>query len=177
MVLRHAPERIGLELNKEGYADVEDLLSKMNSRGDNIDIKTLTHIVATNPKKRFAFNADKTMIRANQGHSITIDHGFKPIVPPEILYHGTGQQSVPSILKNGIDKRKRHHVHLSLDIDSALKVGQRHGKPVILAIKALEMNHNGHEFYLSENDVWLTDYVPAEYINREGEEGLGLLEL
>jgi putative RNA 2'-phosphotransferase len=171
MILRHAPEKIDIELNTEGFADVEELLLKMNSKGEQIDFKTLESIVNTNAKKRFAFNSDKSMIRAKQGHSIKIDHGFKSTVPPEILYHGTGQKSVASILKNGIDKRNRHHVHLSFDIDTAKKVGQRHGKPIILEIKALKMNRNGHEFYLSDNNVWLTEFVPIEYINKNKNDG------
>lgn len=171
MILRHAPEKIDIKLNSEGFADVEELLLKMNSNREAIDFNTLEYIVNTNAKKRFAFNSDKSMIRANQGHSIEIDHRFKSKVPPEILYHETGQQSVESIIKTGIDKRSRHHVHLSTDIDTATKVGQRHGKPVILEIRALEMTRNGYEFYLSDNNVWLTEFVPNEYINRYENDG------
>jgi putative RNA 2'-phosphotransferase len=166
LVLRHTPEKIGLELDSAGWASVDALLSKMNAKGEQINLKSLQYIVETNNKKRFAFNSNKTKIRANQGHSIEVEHGFESVIPPEILYHGTGEKSVTSILKNGIDKRNRHHVHLSADTNTAKNVGQRHGKPIILEICTQKMKENGHEFYLTENDVWLTEYVPIEYIRK-----------
>ncbi|WBX77670.1 RNA 2'-phosphotransferase [Tenacibaculum ovolyticum] len=165
LILRHAPEKIGIELDAAGWTSVADLLLKMNSNKQVIDFEILQFIVETNKKKRFGFNADKTKIRANQGHSIDIDHGFKSITPPEILYHGTGEKSVASILKTGIEKRNRHHVHLSANKETALKVGQRQGKPVILEIMSLKMAENGHVFYRSENNVWLTDFIPTEFIS------------
>ena len=171
LVLRHSPEKIDLELDSAGWANVDDLLTKMNSNGQSINFDILQFIVETNKKKRFAFNSDKTKIRANQGHSIKIEHGFESITPPEILYHGTGKKSIESILRTGIEKRDRHHVHLSADKETALKVGQRHGKPVILEIMSLKMNENGHKFYMSENNVWLTDFVPTEFINDKNNNG------
>ncbi len=164
LILRHNPEKIGLELDSAGWTNVDDLLTKMNSNGQSINFDILEFIVKTNEKKRFGFNSDKTQIRANQGHSIKIEHEFKSIIPPEILYHGTGEKSIESILNIGIEKRNRHHVHLSADKVTAMKVGQRHGKPVVLEILAMKMTKNGHEFYMSENNVWLTDFVPKEFI-------------
>ena len=171
MVLRHKPQKIGLELDAAGWANVGDLLVKMNSNGQSITFEILVHIVETNEKKRFGFNSDKTEIRANQGHSIEVEHGFKPINPPVILYHGTGEKSVENILKTGIQKRNRHHVHLSEDKETAIKVGQRHGKPVVLEVQSLKMTQDGHEFYKSENNVWLTDFVPATFIITENNNG------
>jgi len=147
-----------------GWADIPDLIEKMTAAGLPIDFDTLKHIVDTSEKKRFTFNLELTKVRANQGHSIEIEHGFEAKKPPEILYHGTGQKSLASIRETGIDKRKRHHVHLSADQETALTVGQRHGNPVILKIMAMQMKEKGHIFYLSENHVWLTDFVPAEFI-------------
>lgn len=164
LILRHRPEVIGITLDESGWANVKELIEKMNATGDKISFETLNYIVETNAKKRFAFNPDKTKIRANQGHSITVDHNFKALTPPEFLFHGTGEQFVTSILKQGILKRQRHHVHLSLDKETAYKVGQRHGKPVILKIEALKMYEAGFSFYRSENNVWLTNYVPVEFI-------------
>ena len=121
-------------------------------------------MVETNNKKRFSFNPDKTKIRANQGHSVAIDLGLQPQAPPQILYHGTGENAVNSILKNGLDKRKRHHVHLSTDTRTALEVGKRHGKAVVFQVDAAAMHQHGLVFYLSENNVWLTEQVPAKYL-------------
>ncbi len=165
LVLRHRPEKIGLELDPQGWAEVNPLIDKLNAHGLMVSRKILEEVVATNPKKRFALNDDQTKIRANQGHSIQIDHGFKPTEPPEILYHGTAQKFLKSILATGIQKRNRHHVHLSADLDTATNVGQRHGKVVILHVRALEMHKAGAEFYLSENGVWLTDEVKVAYID------------
>lgn len=166
LVLRHKPEEIGLELDSQGWADVQDLLVKMNAKRKNINFETLEDIVATNNKKRFAFNDDKTLIRASQGHSVTIELGYEPKMPPEILYHGTASKNVDGIYELGIKKGSRHHVHLSKDIKTASAVGQRHGKPVIFEIAAQEMHKEGYLFYESENGVWLTEEVPVRFLRK-----------
>lgn len=124
----------------------------------------LEYVVGTNSKKRFAFSNDKRKIRASQGHSIGIDLGYEPKMPPEILYHGTATNYIGSILKSGLNKRKRTHIHLSVDWETAKRVGERHGKPVVFAVAAGKMNEAGHVFYLSENGVWLTETVPAAFL-------------
>jgi len=154
-------------MDAQGWANVDSLIEKLNANGLTVNREVLEEVVATNPKKRFALTEDHTKIRANQGHSIQIDHGFKPVEPPERLYHGTAKKSVESILASGIQKRNRHHVHLSADTPTATNVGSRHGKPVILNIRALDMYKAGFEFFLSENGVWLTDEVPPTYVSTE----------
>ncbi|GAA5091776.1 RNA 2'-phosphotransferase [Chryseobacterium ginsengisoli] len=168
LVLRHKPEIINLNLDENGWTDVDELItkSKRDSYG-GFTFEELDEIVETNDKKRFIFNEDKTRIRANQGHSIDIDLALKPQQPPEFLYHGTAESNIDSILEKGIEKRNRQHVHLSQNKETATKVGMRHGKPVILIIKTKEMFDNGIEFYLSENNVWLTDFVDAKYIQND----------
>ena len=165
LVLRHKPEVIGLNLDENGWADVEELQEKCAKQNRDFSLKELDEIVETNDKKRFIFNEDKTRIRANQGHSIDIDLALKPQQPPEFLYHGTAEANLTSIFEKGIEKRSRQHVHLSQDKETATKVGIRHGKPLILIIKTKEMYDDGIEFYLSENNVWLTDFVNAKYIS------------
>nr|WP_219928809.1 RNA 2'-phosphotransferase [Flavobacterium album] len=165
-ILRHNPDAIGMTLDANGWADVALLLEKMNKSGTKIDAALLDHVVATNSKKRFAFNEAKDMIRARQGHSVEIELGYEPLTPPEILYHGTAAKNIDAILQEGIRKGSRHHVHLSLDKDTAANVGGRHGKPVILEVMALQMHNDGYEFFISENGVWLTDNVPAGYVRQ-----------
>lgn len=165
LVLRHQPETIGIELDENGWADVAELLAKLNANGININSATLTDVVITNNKQRFSFNATLDKIRANQGHSIEVHLDYTSQQPPEILFHGTGEKFVGSIMKSGIEKRNRHHVHLSNDFETAYTVGQRHGKPIVLEILAAQMYADSYKFYLSENGVWLTDYVPVNYIN------------
>jgi len=164
LVLRHQPQAIGLQLDENGWANVQELITKMNDNGTSVDMATLTIAVEKNDKKRFTFNEDKTMIRANQGHSIAVDLNLKPAVPPDTLYHGTADRFVESILKEGLKKQQRQHVHLSSQQQTAKTVGSRHGKPVILFINAKAMIQNGHTFYLSDNNVWLVDTVPVKYI-------------
>ena len=168
-ILRHSPESIGINLDTNGWANVDELLAKTNSQVKNIDIKYLEFVVDTDSKKRFSFNKEKTKIRANQGHSLNINLDYRPSVPPEFLYHGTALKNMESILKNGIEKSARQHVHLSMDRSTAMKVGQRHGKPIVLKILSEIMNAAGYEFYLSKNNIWLTEYVPAAYINKTNE--------
>ena len=167
LVLRHKPETIGLELDQQGYAEVDLLIKKMNQYGKNIDLETLQYIVATNNKKRYAFNEAGDKIRANQGHSIKVDLGYTPQTPPAILYHGSARRFVSSIFNTGLDKRKRHHVHLSADLKTASKVGQRHGQLVIFEVLAKEMHEAGFSFYVSTNGVWLTDKVPVQYLRSQ----------
>src|SRR5690606_3175648 len=137
-----------------------ELIRKINSHGINLDRDILNHIVATNSKKRFAFNGSQEKIRASQGHSIEIELGYTSQKPPLILFHGTGERFVESILKTGLEKRERQHVHLSRDLETAIQVGQRHGKPCVFRVLAEKMFNSNFQFYLSENGVWLADHVP-----------------
>lgn len=166
LVLRHQPETINIQLDDNGWTDVDVLIAQMNKTGPFVSREVLHYIVDTNSKKRFAFNSDKTKIRASQGHSIEVELGYEPKEPPAILYHGTAEASLAFIFKTGLEKRSRHHVHLSADTETAVKVGQRHGNPVVLLVAAQEMSANGYQFFLSENNVWLTDHVPVKYLSR-----------
>ena len=164
LVLRHKPEEIALQLDENGWARVDELISKMNVKGIIVDHDIINRVVETNDKKRFAFNDDKTLIRASQGHSIDIELNLPEAVPPDVLYHGTTEKYMENIFKEGLKSQSRQHVHLSITVETAKSVGSRHGKPVILSIHAKAMHQAGFKFYLSENKVWLTDSVPVEYI-------------
>lgn len=164
LVLRHQPETIGIELDDNGWTDVSVLLDKINQSGQSINIDILRHVVITNTKKRFAFNETFDKIRANQGHSVDVELGYQSQKPPRILYHGTAETYVDQILAEGLRKGKRHHVHLSADVETAIKVGQRHGKPFVFQVLAEEMYKDKFEFLLSDNGVWLTDQVPPKYL-------------
>lgn len=164
LVLRHQPELIGLALDENGWASVPELLEKLQLNDMAVSHAFLQHLVATNNKKRFAFNEDQTRIRASQGHSVTVDLDYAPSIPPEILYHGTAAKNLPAILQSGLLKQGRQHVHLSADKETAIRVGQRHGKPVVLNVMANAMQKDGYVFFLSANDVWLTHEVPAVYL-------------
>lgn len=165
LVLRHNPDKLGITLDDQGWADVSILLENMNKQGKKVDIDRLKEVVATNDKKRFAFNEDETKIRANQGHSIKVDLAYEAITPPEFLYHGTVPKFIRDIQQKGLCKMSRHHVHLSEDKTTAMRVGSRRGVPTILVVRSREMHQKGHSFYKSENGVWLTDAVPPKYIN------------
>lgn len=166
LILRHQPETIGLNLDENGWADVEELRTKSAKKRVHFSLEELDEVVETNNKKRFAFNEDKTMIRASQGHSIDIDLALEALQPPDFLYHGTAEANISSILDKGIEKRSRQHVHLSADKETATKVGMRHGKPIILTIRTGTMYEEGIAFYQSANGVWLTDFVDAQYISK-----------
>lgn len=166
MVLRHRPETIGLALDENGWVNVEELLEASANAGQNISKSLLREIVATNSKQRFVFSSDQSKIRANQGHSVKgIDLELTVTEPPEILYHGTVEKFLPAIKKSGLQKMQRHHVHLSSTVETAQSVGTRRGKPVILVVHAAAMFKAGYEFYISKNDVWLTESVPLQYIS------------
>ncbi|HEX6181838.1 MAG TPA: RNA 2'-phosphotransferase [Chitinophagaceae bacterium] len=165
-VLRHKPEHIGIELDENGWTDVQTLVEKVNQNGITLTFELLKHIVDTNSKKRFAFNENFDKIRASQGHSIDVELGYVAQQPPAILYHGTAEKSVNSILEQGLQKQNRHHVHLSIDIETAKNVGQRHGEVFIFEVLSGEMHSAGFEFFLSENGVWLTDTVPPIYLKK-----------
>jgi putative RNA 2'-phosphotransferase len=164
LVLRHKPEEIGLCLDNNGWACIEELIDKAKVKGISLTQEELLEIVEQNDKKRFSVSPDGKKIRANQGHSIAIELNLEEAAPPEILYHGTASRFLDSILKDGLVKGKRQHVHFSLNIGTAISVGQRHGKPVVLKIDSKKMHDNGVKFYRSENSVWLSDYVSPEYI-------------
>jgi putative RNA 2'-phosphotransferase len=164
LILRHKPETIGIELDNRGWADISQLIKNLNKAGKRINLDKLKEIVETDNKSRFSFNENLNKIRANQGHSIKIELDYHPQQPPEFLYHGTAERFVKSIYDKGIEKKNRHHVHLSQNIETAIKVGKRHGKPFVLKVLSGKMFKDGHTFYLSENGIWLTDKVPSKYL-------------
>ncbi|QDW23889.1 RNA 2'-phosphotransferase [Pedobacter sp. KBS0701] len=163
-ILRHSPETIKLKLDENGWADVNELIAKFDLYNLTLDLELLQYVVENNDKKRFSFNEDKTRIRANQGHSIAVELNLNETEPLEYLYHGTVEKFLPDIKAQGLQKLSRQHVHLSADKETANKVGGRRGKPVILIVNSGAMHREGYKFYLSANNVWLTDVVPAEYI-------------
>jgi putative RNA 2'-phosphotransferase len=163
--LRHRPDELGITLQPGGWVDVEALLAACARHQFPLTRDELAEVVTENDKQRFSFDASGTRIRANQGHSIAVDLLLEAAVPPPMLYHGTGERAVPSILKEGVRKMGRHHVHLSEDAETARRVGARHGRPVILVIDAAAMARSGFTLYRSANGVWLVDHVPPQYIS------------
>jgi putative RNA 2'-phosphotransferase len=169
LILRHQPEKIGLELDPSGWADIDLLLQKAAAHGRAMSRQQLDAIVADCDKQRFALSEDGQRIRANQGHSLAaVDLALTPAMPPATLFHGTASRFIDSIRASGLTPGSRNHVHLSLELDTASKVGLRHGKLVILSVRAGAMAAQGHTFYVSENGVWLTAAVPAEFIDFPG---------
>lgn len=163
--LRHQPDRLGLTLEPGGWVTVDDLLAACTAHQFPVSREELEAVVTHNDKQRFSFDESKTRIRANQGHSVAIDLQLQPQIPPDVLYHGTGEKSVPAILTSGLLKMSRHHVHLSTEVETARKVGMRHGRPVVLAIAAASMHQAGFTFYCSDNGVWLVEEVPPQYLS------------
>ena len=166
LILRHRPETIGITLDEHGWAGVDELIAGV-SRTHPLTMELLEEIVRTDEKQRYSFNGDKTLIRANQGHSIPVDVELPELKPPAVLYHGTGQKYVLSIDRQGLLPKSRLYVHLSADEDTAAKVGSRHGAPVVYAVQAGRMSTDGYRFYRSINGVWLTKEVPTEYLAKQ----------
>lgn len=164
LVLRHQPDKIGITLDDAGWVAVDELLAGLKRRSRAITRSQLEEVVRENDKQRFSFDESGQRIRANQGHSVTVELGYQSAAPPRQLFHGTPVQFVESIRSTGLKKQQRHHVHLHTDTATSLAVGQRRGKPVLLTIAADRMHSDGHEFFVTPNDVWLTDAVPPEYI-------------
>jgi len=165
LILRHKPETIGITLDEHGWANVDELIEGI-AKTRTFDMEMLEEIVATDNKQRFSFNEDHTMIRANQGHSIPVDVELKKLSPPEVLYHGSAIKYEEAIDDIGLIPKSRLYVHLSKDYDTAVKVGSRHGKPVIYKVYTGNMDRDGYEFFLSENGVWLTKSVPTKYLEK-----------
>jgi len=162
--LRHEPQALGLVFETGGWVAVSDFLAGAAKNGFPISAEELLQVVAENDKQRFAFDASGKKIRANQGHSTAVDLQLKPAQPPPTLFHGTIAKFLGAILRDGLNKMARHDVHLSKDAQTASKVGQRRGKPIILLIDSAQMAADGFIFRLSDNGVWLTDHVPPQYI-------------
>lgn len=163
-VLRHQPDAIGITLDPAGWTDVDALLAQARAHGRPLTRELLERIVAESPKQRFALSEDRGRIRASQGHSVEVELGYEPAMPPELLFHGSVDANVAAIRADGLRRMSRHHVHLSPDETTARSVGGRRGRPVILRVAAGRMHRDGHAFYRSANGVWLTEHVPPEYI-------------
>ena len=165
LVLRHQPQTIGIELDEAGWVDVETLLTALGKHGKPISRDALEQVVRNNDKQRFAFSPDGNQIRANQGHSVEVELEYEPSTPPKFLLHGTPAKFVAAIRAGGLKKMNRHHVHLHASDEVATAVASRRGAPVLLRVRSEEMHRDGHEFFVSRNDVWLVDHVPANYID------------
>ncbi|WBA43728.1 RNA 2'-phosphotransferase [Hymenobacter canadensis] len=161
LVLRHDPAHLGLTLDEQGWVSVEELLRQAQTHHVNLTLELLLHIVETSPKQRFRLSDDQQRIRASQGHSVAVELGYAPAVPPAVLYHGTAARHQAQIMREGLQKMSRQHVHLSADEATARQVGSRHGAPVVLVVAADQLHAEGHLFYQADNGVWLTDEVPA----------------
>ncbi|MFA6153854.1 RNA 2'-phosphotransferase [Mesorhizobium sp.] len=162
LVLRHAPQEAGLSLDENGWADFGMLCAVIHTKFGASTADVL-RIVEENPKKRFAIDGNR--IRATQGHSVDVDLGLPPSVPPYMLYHGTKEEFLPSILREGLTSQSRQHVHLSNDVETALIVARRRaGKSVILQVDSAAMTRDGMSFFLSDNGVWLTNHVSPRYL-------------
>ncbi|MGW4462316.1 RNA 2'-phosphotransferase [Micromonospora sp. NPDC004704] len=178
LVLRHAPGSVGLTLDANGWVPVADLLAALSRHGRRITPEELDAVVADNDKQRFAVRTGPdgvAWIRASQGHSarVAVDLALTPVTPPELLYHGTGAVNVPAILAQGLRPGRRHHVHLSVDVATAVTVGRRRGGSVsVLVVDAAKLAARGHEFYRSDNGVWLTASVPPDVIRPETDQAL-----
>ena len=166
LILRHRPQSVGITLDENGWTNVQELLDALKRSGSSYSLDILKAVVVECPKKRFEFNNDETEIRARQGHSIAVDLGYEATTPPDRLYHGTADRFLDSIFAEGLKKQQRHHVHMSTDIDLMMEVGRRHGKAVLLEVNAEEMKRDGHDFFVTDNQVWLTDRVPAKYLTK-----------
>jgi len=164
-ILRHSPQTIGLNIDEHGWADIEELIQNTKKyKNRDLTFEMIQEIVETDDKKRYVLSDDGKRIRACQGHSINVDLQLTEKAPPLILYHGTARRFLDSIMKGGLKPQNRQYVHLSMTEEVALSVGKRHGQPVILQIKAYNMYEEGYRFYLSENNIWLTEFVPVKYL-------------
>lgn len=164
--LRHRPERLDIALAAGGWVPIDTLLKACSLNSFPITRQELDEVVARNDKKRYSYDETGTRIRANQGHSVEIDLQLEPVEPPTVLYHGTGHDAVELILECGILKMSRHHVHLSTTIETAKKVGARHGRPVVFQVDSAAMHQEGIAFYCCDNGVWLVDHVPPQFLHR-----------
>jgi len=164
LVLRHEPHKIGIALDDAGWVEVSALLAACQRHAFPLTREELARIVRESDKQRFAFNEDRSRIRANQGHSVEVELGYEPTAPPEVLYHGTAEKYADAIRREGLQRRARHHVHLSETQETARAVGTRHGKLVMLTVRSGQMHRDGFKFYRTPNGVWLTDEVAVKYL-------------
>ena len=167
LVLRHDPSVLGLSLDESGRVEVKEMLAALRDVRPELDQELLLEIVETNEKKRFAFSQDRLRIRASQGHSIGVDLGLPPVAPPQFLFHGTAKTNLALIFQEGLKSGQRDFVHLSIDQGTAHAVGARHGHPAVIRVQSGVMHTEGHTFFVSDNMVWLTEYVPIQYLERD----------
>jgi len=165
LILRHRPQVVGITLENDGWVAVDALLEALEKQKRGISLSDIQRVVAENDKQRFAFSEDGLRIRANQGHSVKVELNYPVAQPPEKLFHGTATKFLNTILRDGLRKMKRHHVHLSASVETASKVGVRHGELVLLQVESGKMSLDGHVFYCSANGVWLVDHVPPQYLS------------
>jgi putative RNA 2'-phosphotransferase len=164
--LRHAPEAGGMTLDGAGWTSTEAVLVALRAAGLPGTPEDLERVVSQSDKNRFELSPSRERIRARQGHSVDVEGDWQVATPPKLLFHGTVDRFLDSILIEGLVAKARHHVHLSPDLETARRVGARRGKPAILEIMAGDLADAGMTFYVTGNGVWLTDHVPATALRR-----------
>lgn len=168
LVLRHDPARIGLSLAAGGWVETKDLLKALARHGRATSFEELRAIVESDDKRRFTLSENGRRIRAAQGHSVAVDMGLEAVEPPETLFHGTATAALDSIFREGLTPRSRTHVHLSIDVPTAIRVGGRHGRPIVLEVAAGRLHRSGAVFFRADNGVWLTGAVPPSALALAG---------
>lgn len=163
LILRHAPEKIGVAMDGNGWVLIDELIDKSNLSGKALDRRSLEKAVRENDKKRFTISDDGRRIRAAQGHSINVETVGSPQVPPPVLYHGSTRRFASAIRQQGLKPMSRQHVHLSVDMETAIKVGRRHGDPIVFQIDTAALSEVGQLFWLSDNNVWLTNAIAPKF--------------
>ena len=164
LVLRHRPEVAGVTLDPAGWVDVDELVAGLRRTGRRVTADDVRRAVDADSKGRYELADGR--IRAAQGHSVDVELGLEPVDPPAVLYHGTVERFVPSILAGGLRPGSRQYVHLSADVATAEVVGRRRGQPVVLVVDAAGAHAAGQEFRRASNGVWLTGPLPPAYLRR-----------
>lgn len=162
--LRHKPEKLGIDVDKGGWTNMDKLVRALQDHFPDITYQIVVDVIQSNDKQRFTLSSNRDRVRAAQGHSLDVDLGYSTTRPPDRLFHGTSSNNYIGIMKHGINKGTRHHVHLSPDFETAKTVGSRKGKPLVLTIATNAMYADGYKFFKSDNGVWLTDFIPTQYI-------------
>jgi len=165
-ILRHFPDKFGLNMDKNGWVNSESLVRAVRRRYRWANRWIIKALIYSDEKKRYELSDDK--IRARYGHSVDVELSDMPEAQEDVLYYGTSEEEAQRMVEIGIKPVNQTFVHLSTTIEKSEEVARlRTDSPIILEVDAKGARRDGIRIVKANEIIALAKEIPAKYIKRQ----------